>query len=202
VPFDAQTAPLIADTARAQPHHEDNMTLADISSIATAISAFAILISLIFVNIQVRQAEKYQRASIQQGRASRTADIAMSLMEPDFAEVHSRCMRGDANITEAQLRQFFGYCRAVFLGAEDSFIQHEEVLLDEKAYLSFISSIKVLLVSPGIRVMWQMTRDWYGPEFAAFMDVFAREAAKQPPIDQLAQWKEAVTAEIDRCKAV
>ena len=52
------------------------------SSIATAISAVAILASLVFVNIQVRQAEKYQRASIQQERASRTADIAMSLSRP------------------------------------------------------------------------------------------------------------------------
>jgi len=179
------------------------MTLTDISSIATAISAVAILVSLIFVNIQVRQAEKYQRASIQQGRAARTADIAMRLMDPDFAEVHFRCMRGDANITAAELRQFLGYCRASFLGAEDSFFQHEESLLDEKAYVSFISSAKVLLMYPGMRVMWQMTRDWYGPEFTAFMDALASGAVRQPPIDQLAQWKKAVMVEIDRCnKAV
>ncbi len=169
------------------------MTLSDLSSIATAISAFAILVSLIFVNIQVRQAEKYQRASIQQGRAARTGEIAMRVIDPGFADVHSRCMRGDANITDAELRQFFGYCRASFLGAEDSFFQHEEELLDEKAYASFIASIKVLLVLPGMRAMWRMTRDWYEPEFAGFMDSLASEAAKHPPIDQLAQWKKAVT---------
>lgn len=71
------------------------MTLGDLSSITTAISAVAILASLVFVNIPVSQTEKYQRASIQQERASRTADIAMHLMDPHFIE----------------LRQFLGYCR-------------------------------------------------------------------------------------------
>jgi hypothetical protein len=170
------------------------MTLADLSSIATAISAIAILISLVFVNIQVRQAEKYQRALVQQERASRTADIAMHLMDPAFAEVHFRCMRGDANITDVELRQFMGYCRAAFLGAEDSFFQYEEELLDEKAYVSFRASLRVLLVPPGMRAMWQMTHDWYGPEFAAFMDALVAEAAGLPPIGQLAQWKKAVEA--------
>jgi hypothetical protein len=178
------------------------MTLSDISSIATAISAFAILVSLIFVNIQVRQAEKYQRASIQQGRATRTGEIAMHVIDPVFAEVHSRCMRGDANITDTELRQFFGYCRASFLGAEDSFFQHEGSLLDEKAYASFTASIKVLLISPGMRAMWHMTCDWYEPEFAKFMDALTAEASKQPPIDQLANWKTAVAAEAARCRAV
>lgn len=172
------------------------MTLSDLSSIATAISAVAILASLVFVNIQVRQAEKYQRALIQQERASRTADIAMHLMDPAFAELHYRCMNGDANITDVELRQFLGYCRASFLGAEDSFFQYEESLLDEKAYVSFKSSLKILLVSPGMRAMWQMTRDWYGPEFTAFMDALAAEAAGLPPVAQLAQWKMAVEAEL------
>jgi len=178
------------------------MTLSDISSIGTGISAFAILVSLIFVNIQVRQAEKYQRASIQQGRASRTGEIAMRIIDPAFADVHSRCMRGDVNITDAELRQFLGYCRASFIGAEDSFFQHEGALLDEKAYVSFTSSIKALLVSPGMRAMWGMTRDWYEPEFAAFMDSLVSEAEKRPPVDQMAQWKKAVAVDAERCKGV
>ena len=177
------------------------MTLSDLSSIATAISAFAILVSLIFVNIQVRQAEKYQRASIQQGRATRTGEIALHVTDPAFAEVHSRCMQGDVNITDTELRQFFGYCRASFLGAEDSFFQHDGSLLDEKAFISFTSSIKILLVSPGMRAMWRMTRDWYEPEFAKFMDSLAADAARQPPINQLTNWKAAVAAETERYKA-
>jgi hypothetical protein len=167
------------------------MTLADLSSIATAISAFAILVSLIFVNIQVRQAEKYQRASIQQERASRTADIAMRLIDQNFAEVHFRCMKGDPGITAAELRQFSGYCRATFLGAEDSFFQHAESLLDEKAYISFRLSLEALLVSPGMRALWRMTCDWYEPEFAAFMDSLVAEAARHPPVDQMLQWKKS-----------
>jgi hypothetical protein len=170
------------------------MSLSDLSSIAGAVSAFAVLVSLVFLNVQVRLTEKNQRALIQQGRAGRTAGIAMSLMAPEFAEVYGRCMNGDADISETQLGQFTGYCRALFLGAEDSFLQHRDALLDEMAFVSFKASLRALLISPGIRAIWSMTRDWYGPEFGEFMDKIVKEAVTLPHIDQLARWKATIAS--------
>ena len=174
------------------------MSLSDLSSLASAASAVTVVISLLFLNRQIRLAEKSQRALIQQGRAGRTVDIAMCLMAPDFAGVYYKCMNGDGSISETQLGQFVGHCRAVFLGAEDSFLQHRESLLDEMAFVSFTASLRELLVSPGMRAMWQMTRDWYGPEFGTFMDQIVNEALNLPRIDHLTRWKAAVVTEISQ----
>jgi hypothetical protein len=172
------------------------MTLSDIASIAGAVSAVAVLVSLVFLNIQVRQSKKNQRALIQQGRAGRTADIAMQIMASDFAEVYCRCMNGDSNISETQLAQFMGYCRALFLGAEDSFLQHRGMLLDGLAFASFTESLRAIFTSPGIRTAWTMTREWYGPEFVTFMDAIFNEVTDLPRANQLAQWKAALTTDI------
>jgi len=172
-----------------------DLDLTDIASIGGAVSAVAVLISLVFLNLQVRQAEKNQRALIQQGRAGRTADIAMRLMSSDFADVYCRCMSGEAGISATQLGQFTGYCRAVFLGAEDSFLQNHESQLDELAFVSFTTALRAIFVSPGVRAIWTMTRQWYGAEFAQFMDSIVAEAAHHPYIDQLAHWKALVLAE-------
>jgi hypothetical protein len=168
------------------------MSFADVAAVAGAISAFAVLVSLLFLNIQVHATEKNQRAVTQQARAGRTADIAMRLMAPDFAAIFCRCKNGDPSITEPMLGQFMGYCRAVFLGAEDSFFQHEASLLDEKAFTSVSLALHELFVSPGIRAVWKMTREWYGPEFVEFMDAIAKQSSTRLRIDQLAQWKTVV----------
>jgi len=171
---------------------EKYMTFADIADLAGAVSAIGVLVSLFLLNVQVHATEKNQRAMTQQARAGRTADIAMRLMASDFAEIFCRCKNGDPNITEPMLGQFMGYCRAVFLGAEDSFIQHKESLLDEMAFVSFSLSLREIFVSPGIRAVWKMTREWYGPEFIEFMDAIAKQSSTRLGIDQLAQWKTVV----------
>ena len=175
--------------------YEKYMNFADVAAIAGAISALAVLVSLLFLNIQVRLTEKNQRALTQQGRAGRTADIAMRLMAADFSVIFCRCKNGDPSITEPMLDQFMGYCRAVFLGAEDSFIQHEESLLSELAFVSFSLSLREIFVSPGVRAIWKMTREWYGPEFVEFMDAIAKQSSTRLGVNQLAQWKTVVASQ-------
>jgi len=173
------------------------MNLSDLASIAGDISAIALVITLVFLNLQVRQSEKNQRALIQQGRASRTVDIAIHIMSSDFAESYYRCVNGDPSISETQLAQFMGYCRAVFLGAEDSFLQNKQSQLDTLAFISFTTSLQSTFVSPGVRAIWKMTREWYEPEFAVFMDIIVSEAIKRHPVNQLTQWKSIVSKETD-----
>lgn len=164
-----------------------------LSTVAGIVSAMAVLTSLLFVWQQMRQSVKNQRALIQQGRAGRSVDIAMRLMESDFAEGYHRCMKGDTNITDTQLVQFIGYCRAVFLGAEDSFLQHRDHLLNERAFNSFVRSLRSLFESPGMRAAWSVLRDWYDERFATYMDQIVREATNRPSEMQHAQWKVAAS---------
>jgi hypothetical protein len=169
------------------------MSLSDLTSITGAVSAISVLVSLLFLKVQVRQSEKNQRAMIQQGRASRSAEIAMRLMASDFAEAYYRGMNGETDISETQLVQFMGYCRAVFLGAEDSFLQHKESLLDEQAFVSFTTSLRALFVSPGFRSMWMTTRECYEAEFISFMDTLVKEASNLPSFNPHTQWKKVVS---------
>ena len=47
------------------------MTLADLASIGSFISGLGVLITLIYLGLQVRQAKLHQQGTIRQGRASR-----------------------------------------------------------------------------------------------------------------------------------
>ncbi len=68
------------------------MTLSDLASLGSFVSGAAVLISLVFlyfqirqVNAQVRQAERNQRALLQQGRAGRAADTNFEMARSNGA---------------------------------------------------------------------------------------------------------------------
>jgi hypothetical protein len=110
-------------------------------------------------------------------------------------------MNGDTEISEIQLVQFIGYCRAVFLGAEDSFLQHRECLLDESAFNSFKRALTGLFVSPGMRASWTVLREWYDPEFAAYVDGIIEDTVEKANTLQHDRWKAAASTELVRNRA-
>jgi hypothetical protein len=77
------------------------MSLSDLASLGSLVSGVAVPVSLVFlyfqvrqVNQQVRQAEKNQRATIAQVRASRTAEMAMQQTDPAVATAFRKAMAG------------------------------------------------------------------------------------------------------------
>ena len=100
------------------------MNLSDLASIAGDISAIALVITLVFLNLQVRQSEKNQRALIQQGRASRTVDIAIHIMSSDFESRRSKLRMhyinaiGPENLTPPITEQILAAIELTILAAE------------------------------------------------------------------------------------
>lgn len=174
------------------------MNLSVFASIGTAVSGFAILVSLVYLNLQVRQTEKNQRALMQQGRVARISSAAVAFSESAIAEVIDKCWDGSPDISTVQLRQFSNVCRQLFISAEDSFLQHKDLMLGEAAYASLVASMKAYLTSPGIRAMWDLTHSWYESGFSNFMKQIMKEVEIAPYSDRLAQWQAAVAKETGR----
>jgi|GEM_PF-446160 len=172
-----------------------DMSLTDLAAAGSAVSGFAILASLLYLSLQLRQTSKNQRALMQQGRVARISSAATAFAAPEIAAAVDRCWDGDADVSTVQLRQFANVCRQFFISAEDSFLQHRDSLLGESAYASLVGSTRAYMASPGFRAMWRLTRGWYEPGFAAFVDGIMQDVPITPYADRLAQWWAAVARE-------
>ena len=177
------------------------MTFSDLASIGSLVSGVAVLISLIYLSVQVRQAERNQRALMQQGRAARVCDSTLRVAEPAMSEIFRRGNAGDESLTVEQLHQFTLMCRAGFVSGEDSFLQYLSGQLDEAAYRSYVAGVRSIFSAPGMRAMWRMSSQQYGKEYRKFMDSILDETQPVLQSDQLARWigsvreeKEGVTA--------
>lgn len=146
------------------------MTLSDLASIGSFVSGVAVLVSLVYLSLQIRQNTRHSQALIQQGRAARIADTALRLAELRGEDGLNDCFEGVPGASAKDISRFLNLARAVFISAEDSFFQGEEGLLGPTAFESYKASLRSGMGSKGVAAGWLMTRDMYEPRFRAFID--------------------------------
>jgi hypothetical protein len=168
------------------------MTLADWSEIAGIFSGVGVAISVIYLALQVRQAEKSQRAMMQQGRATRASEAAFKLAEPGFSALYSKGARAPKELTLEEIDRYMLTARAAFLSAEDSVLHYRSGQLSEEAYLAFAAGVRALVGrSAGLRAAWRLTAQNYSPALRELMDDAIRNAKPVSAAEFQAMWVEA-----------
>jgi hypothetical protein len=163
------------------------------------VSGFAVLLSLIYLALQVRQTKRNQQIAIRHSRASRIVDLQLALADPAVADAWLHGSGNPQEITQTELSQFTNLCRALFFHFEDSFYQREEGLLNDDAFETVVAGARLSARSPGWRAAWNMARPNFGGQFLAFMDGVVAASAATPPVDlSLEAWKIAYASEASR----
>ena len=165
------------------------MTLSDVASVGSLISGAAVLGSLVYLSLQVRQADRNQQAIIRQNRSIRLAAQWLSATDPSVAEAVSKGLSGATDLSRTQLAQFLNFARGRLYGVEDDFYQHSDGLMSESAFARFVTVVRQGMPSPGMQAAWRLYRDVYGIEFVKFMDGLMAETPAARPTDALARWK-------------
>ena len=174
------------------------MSLSDLASIGSLVSGAAVLGSLIYLALQVRQTDRNQQASIRQGRTTRAIDLLLAQLEPGIANAWPRGLEAPDEITQTELRQFLLLCRAQFHHVEDAFYQHEEGLLNDAAFATVLEGMRGLARFPGARAAWEGIRRTHTGRFADFMDDLVARGRHEPPnhVPSVDDWRARVAAEV------
>jgi hypothetical protein len=175
------------------------MSLSALASLGSFVSGIAVLISLIYLALQVRQTKRNQQISIRHSRASRTVELHLALADPAMADAWSHGSGSPQGITRTEVSQFIHLCRAHFFHFEDSFYQREEGLLNDDAFETVVAGVRLLARSPGWRSAWKIGRPNFGGRFRDFMDGVIAGSSVEPPVDvSLEAWKVAFASEASR----
>jgi len=175
------------------------MSLTDLASLGSFVSGVAVLTSLVYLALQVRQTERNQQISIRHSRASRTVELHLALADPAVADAWLHGSARPDEITQTELSQFVNLCRAHFFHFEDSFYQREEGLLNDAAFETVVAGARLMARNPGVRAAWRIARPNFGGRFLDFMDgVVARSAIESPADVSVEAWKVAFASEASR----
>ena len=146
------------------------MSIPELASVISIVSGLAVVISLVFLALQVRQSNRNQKSLMQQGRTARTVEIMLRMTDRHVGETveiaHTNC----AAINPAQIWCFYGFAGAIFWTYEDSFLQQQARTLDVSSWQSDETTLRRLLAFPAYRIVWKMARDGMGPQFRKYID--------------------------------
>ncbi len=165
------------------------MSLEQLFYLSQSIASVAVVGSLIYLGLQVRGADRSQRAIMQQGRADRTSKASLTVASADLARVWQRGMDADRTMTRQEVTQWLLLCRSAFLSGEDSFLQHKAGTLDQAAFESYCAGVRSYMSFPGFRAAWKLSAAQFGKDFQAFVDAQVAETPIAPRADLYAEWQ-------------
>ncbi|HUO89200.1 MAG TPA: hypothetical protein VMU08_08495 [Rhizomicrobium sp.] len=141
------------------------MMLSDLASIGSFVSGVAVLISLIYLALQVRQAERNQRAALTQGYVNRAVDATCWFVENGIVDAMGRVMSGETEFTHDELNRLTAALRVIVLNAQDTYLAHAAGLVDQSIFDTAMIQLRSYLAQPVMRALWVISARAFAPAF-------------------------------------
>jgi hypothetical protein len=147
------------------------MTLQDFGALGEVVGAVGVVVSLLYLSVQVRQNTRSLRASTYQSFSEYFAEFrAMLLAEPRLGAVFGKGLRSFEQLDAAERIQFDSIMMTFLRGVEVSFYQERNGLLDAAYYRGWVEEAHAMGRQPGAREWWQGRAALFNEEFRAAWD--------------------------------
>ncbi|MEQ1754862.1 MAG: hypothetical protein ABL973_12100 [Micropepsaceae bacterium] len=171
------------------------MSLADLSALGSFISGIAVVVTLIVLILQMRQASQNQRATIHFQRLAVVQDALLQLSSPELASLQLRGSAGDLSLTTEQTWQYLMVTRNTFRLFEEFFYQHRDGMLDHARWANNVRRFRLFSMAPGFRAAWRTEAASHEKDFADWVEsVFLDVASSTTPTMLIDVWRECVQA--------
>ena len=147
------------------------MKLSEWAQIAEIIGGTAIIASLIFVGLQVR--ENTRITMLTSDRALDQQNLALNLSvtdSNDFAAILVRAELDRDDLEAAERARFDNYCFSRFGGYENVIANRTEGFIPDDEYNVWATHFKYRFDKPGYQQFWNEYRHGYFPDFRAWVD--------------------------------
>ena len=148
------------------------MTLSDLASIGSFVSAVAVLISLVYLASQVRQGTKATRSEIHQNIL--TGWLGAADLVVQHAEVFAKGLSADGEkfdaFSDAEKLVFVTVAMGMFRHYENVFLQNREGYVRSEDWNAWTNHLLMYFNMPGVQYWWKMRRASFSPAFVTFLE--------------------------------
>ncbi len=146
------------------------MTLEDLGNIGEFIGAIAVVLSLVYLAVQIRQNTNAVRSGTHQATLDAAQRINNALMQyPEFASLLVKANTDYESLTRDERVRFAAFADQYFETWQTSFLNHTRTLIDFDTWRAMdISYVRQL--SPALLHFWEKERDRYVRAFQEHVD--------------------------------
>ena len=155
------------------------MTLQDLGNIGEFVGAIAVVVSLVYLAVQIRQNTRSVRASTYQDIVHMLQEIDLLLAsDPELNRIWIVGRHDPTQLNDDQQRRFNTLLLAFYRNLENAYFQGQNKLIDERIYDAWVGYSLRLSSKPGFLQWWQSHRGLLSEEFQQYVE---RELAAQQP---------------------
>ena len=140
-------------------------------TIAEIMAATGVILSLLFVALEIRQNTSSIRAQTRQQLSDASAELLLAFATTDLGPLWGRFARGDS-LTQAEMSRVGPALVAAVRGLENVYLQTREGVIDESALVSYGWRGSIMYRSEAFAEWWASNRDRFNAEF---VEVFEAE---------------------------
>src|SRR5215469_4230 len=147
------------------------MSLTQMASLSSTVSAVALVASVIYASIQIRQNTRAVLASAFQQVVNSFAEISFEISkDKTLVALYLRGGQEFASFEELERLQYRLLLLSLLRRAENVFFQTEIRMLHSDHWSGMRSSIKTIVASQGARCCWLEIKSRFNPTFVTFID--------------------------------
>jgi hypothetical protein len=146
------------------------MTLQDWGSIGELIGGVAIIVSLLYVGLQIRQGTKATQAATNQAFSAQYSDQILQITRKDMREVFRLGLGGLQNLKAGEQAAFMALIASIMRMWETFYFEKRDGRFDSDMYDAWMVQLVDLHGNVGVQEYWSIRKHQFTPEFVAYLD--------------------------------
>ena len=146
-----------------------------IHKIGELVAAIAVVISLLFVGIEVKQNNNIQRQQATRSLSRDWSDATASFQDPELACLFVRLGNERETLTAQEATQIEAVIWRIYKVYEELQYQYEQGMIDESVWSGFKRLMVTEMTYESYRAWWHGYQKTFSPRFREYMDTIVAE---------------------------
>ncbi len=147
------------------------MALEDLGNIGEFVAAIGVIVSFVYLAVQIRQNTRSIRSSAYQSAVASSVEMGNTwAVDGSLAEIVTKAARDYSALEGADRYRFAMYAYTVFRSYENLFYQRGQGALQADLWEGYHNMLVVHLKSAGLAEWWEIQHDFFSVEFQHYVD--------------------------------
>jgi len=147
------------------------MSIQDWAAVGEIVGGVAIIISLVYVGLQIRQNTKALKLGTAHHTTENFSDWYLVTAENDqLADIFFRGLQDIQSLQPVEKFRFFALLHKFFRAYENAYYQFRNGALDDDAFEGLTQMMLMIKTTPGIITYWEERKGWYNKKFQLYIN--------------------------------